>query len=307
MMNTQELRPLTLGRLLDRAFSCYRDHFILFVGIMAIPQVFIVGISLLTQRIQYSAFQVGINPRLQGKHFLFVLASAGLILFLMLLGYVFAYAAALGGTTFGVSEIYLGRQVTIRAAYGRMRGRVWVLLRVLIVISVSLTTPLLLAGLIMALMPLHLVPNPTLLLVILILLLVATVPWTVWMLLRYSLAIPALLLEGVSAREAIKRSAILTKGYLGQLFLIVLLMMLIGSVIATVFEGPFWIAIAVLAAKGNHLALWLGYPMAVAGGIGRAVSSPLLAIAIVLAYYDTRIKKEGFDLQVMMASLDNVE
>jgi len=38
-----------------------------------------------------------------------------------------------------------------------------------------------------------------------------------------------------------------------------------------------------------------------------ALASKLLAIAIVLAYYDTRIKKEGFDLQVMMASLDNAE
>ena len=35
-MATAELRPLSLGELLDRTFSYYRSHFWLFVGIMAI-------------------------------------------------------------------------------------------------------------------------------------------------------------------------------------------------------------------------------------------------------------------------------
>ena len=32
-MSTLDLRPLSIGELLDRTFSLYRRHFILFVGI----------------------------------------------------------------------------------------------------------------------------------------------------------------------------------------------------------------------------------------------------------------------------------
>jgi hypothetical protein len=33
------LRPLSLGELLDRTFALYRQHFALFVGITALPQL----------------------------------------------------------------------------------------------------------------------------------------------------------------------------------------------------------------------------------------------------------------------------
>jgi hypothetical protein len=302
MMNTKELRPLSLGELLDRIFSCYKEHFILFVGIMAIPQVFLVGVGLVSQGVQQSALHAGPNVPAQGQRLLVLLAGAGIFLLIMLLGYAFAYAAALGGTAFGISEIYLGRSVTIRAAYGKMRGRVWALLRVQFVIALMIFIPFFFAALAAVLLPVQ--RGPSLLFIGLILLLFAAVPWAVWMLLRYALAIPVLLLEGLSAPEALKRSVVLTKGYLGRIFLIALLATLIGSVVVSVFEGPFWVAMAILAAKGSRASLWLGYPMALAGGISRAVSSPLLTIGTVLAYYDARVRKEGFDLQLMMAALD---
>ena len=42
-MAATDLRPLSLGELLDRTFSYYRKHFLLFVGIMALPQALIVA------------------------------------------------------------------------------------------------------------------------------------------------------------------------------------------------------------------------------------------------------------------------
>ncbi len=47
--------------------------------------------------------------------------------------------------------------------------------------------------------------------------------------------------------------------------------------------------------------------MAVTGGVGGAISGPLLVIALALLYYDTRVRKEGFDLQLMMDSLDEAD
>ena len=50
-METAELRPLSLGELLDRTFSLYRNHFWVFVGIMAIPASFGIPVNL-TSRIR---------------------------------------------------------------------------------------------------------------------------------------------------------------------------------------------------------------------------------------------------------------
>ena len=45
-MSSADLRPLSLGELLDRTFTLYRNHFWLFVGIMAVPQLLILAIGL---------------------------------------------------------------------------------------------------------------------------------------------------------------------------------------------------------------------------------------------------------------------
>src|ERR1700691_4627115 len=45
-MATLDLRPLSLGELLDRTFTLYRGHFLLFLGISAIPHVFVLLIQL---------------------------------------------------------------------------------------------------------------------------------------------------------------------------------------------------------------------------------------------------------------------
>jgi hypothetical protein len=43
---------------------------------------------------------------------------------------------------------------------------------------------------------------------------------------------------------------------------------------------------------------------AVAGSIGNAVTGPIMIVALAVFYYDVRIRKEGLDLQMMVANLD---
>jgi len=48
----------------------------------------------------------------------------------------------------------------------------------------------------------------------------------------------------------------------------------------------------------------VGQAIASAGGfLSASLVGPLLTIALTLIYYDQRVRKEGFDLQLMMASL----
>jgi len=45
-MSTLDLRPLSIGELLDRTFSLYRRNFLLFVGIAALPQLLVLALQL---------------------------------------------------------------------------------------------------------------------------------------------------------------------------------------------------------------------------------------------------------------------
>src|SRR5437879_7188931 len=140
MPGATELRPLSLGELLDRTFTLYRNHFWLFVGIMALPQLVIVILSLLLQRFMSPFLAVpassGSPPapaemaRILGGFFFGALVG-GVV-------YYIVYAMALGATTFAVSDVYLGRPATVQSAYRNVRGRFWSLLGLIFLILLVL-------------------------------------------------------------------------------------------------------------------------------------------------------------------------
>ena len=302
-MTVTELRPLSLGELLDRTFSYYRSHFWVFVGIMAVPQVFLVGVDLLRQALTRPGSIVGVNSQRSEEQFLTLGVGVIVGVVIVVVAYAFAYAAALGATTFALSRLHLGQSATIRGAYQSMRGHVWRLLKLLALVWLWIFGPFVLVGVGVVAVPVAASGTRILAALLLVGLFVLAVPLAIWMALRYGVAVPALLLENLTARQALKRSALLTQGYKGRLFLIGFLMTLIAAVVALVFEGPLSVALAMLASKGGQISAWLLAAISVAGSLSRALSGPLLTIGIALAYYDLRVRKEGFDLQLMVAAL----
>src|SRR3989449_10924034 len=140
MPGATELRPLSLGELLDRTFTLYRNHFWLFVEIMPLPQLVIAILSLLLQRFMSPFLAVpascGSPPapaemaRILGGFFFGALVG-GVV-------YYIVYAMALGATTFAVSDVYLGRPATVLSAYRNVRGRFWSLLGLIFLILLVL-------------------------------------------------------------------------------------------------------------------------------------------------------------------------
>jgi hypothetical protein len=126
--------------------------------------------------------------------------------------------------------------------------------------------------------------------------------WILWSL-RYAVSIPALLLEKLGVLAALRRSVHLTRGRRWQMLVAIFLCTIIAYVGVIVFQGPFLMTM-MLSAQTGQLPEWLAYAFAMSGAIGGAITGPILLIALVLSYYDTRIRKEAFDLQFMMSSLD---
>lgn len=301
-MNLSELRPLSLGELLDRAFGSYRQHFWTFVGIMALPQVCAVAISLLQQGLAGPMSMPRPDTRTPA-----LASSAGELggSIVTLIVFLVVYSAALGATALAVSEFYLGRSITIGQAYRRLRGRVGKIIATILLQGLStgglVAVPLIAAALTIPLMAragLAVIGGLITVLVVMGLLVVAVI-----MMLRLAVAVPALVLENLTAAGALRRSFRLSKDYAGRIFLIALLMGMISLIAAMVFQFPFWVALALVAVRHGGVPFWLAAPMDVSAGIGAALSAPLLLIALALAYYDMRVRKEGFDLQLMMASL----
>jgi hypothetical protein len=267
-----DLRPLSLGEILDRTFSLYRKHFLLFVGISAIPQTLVLAVNLA----QTFFMKMPTVPRVPPAEQFQLTSPAGIVGFLIgaVLGVIVFFAAYLfsqGGTVYAVSELYLGRTTTIGAALGRVRGQLGSLLGVIILNGLA-------------------VMGATLLLII---------PG-IYVACRLITCVPVALLEDLGPRTSLERSFALTKDFAGRAFLIFFLYFMLVYAAALLFTFPFSIAMVISAARNpESMRIWLALTN-VGSFVAGVLVSPFLTIATAVFYYDLRVRKEAFDLQLMM-------
>ncbi len=175
-----------------------------------------------------------------------------------------------GATVFVVSESYLGRGITAGDALARATPFVW---------------PLILASLAMGI-------------VVLIGLLLFVVPGLIAVC-GLAVTVPALVVESLGPTAAMGRSWALTQGHrLRMLGLFVVIFILLVVPYLAVM-GVFGV-VAATVGGGSAMILLVGVVIA---AILQLLLSPLYQAALVIAYYDLRVRKEGFDLEVLASSL----
>jgi hypothetical protein len=273
-MSTLDLRPLSIGELLDRTFSLYRRNFLLFIGISAIPHLLVLGFQLTQLALTTSRVPIrpGVTPGFSTSGVLEVVALFALGMLIWGVAYLFSQ----GGTVFAVSELYLGRTTTIGQSLGRVRGELvslfFVVLFYLLIIGFSF--------------------------------LFLIIP-AIYMACRLCICIPSALLESLGPVDALQRSFKLTQDNVGRAFLILFLYGVIQYSAAFLFDMPFLIAIGMHAAAHDpSMVRTLTALMQVASFVASVLVTPILTIASSLFYFDLRVRKEAFDLQVMMNPLD---
>ena len=127
---------------------------------------------------------------------------------------------------------------------------------------------------------------------------IAAVVYGVFMWLRYSLAMPACVVEGLTAWEAIKRSIELSEGSRGRIFVLWLLIYAIRVGLGLLFAFP--IMMYSFKHPGQQLPLvYLAFAQVV-GFFSNTFIGPIYSTGLTLFYYDQRIRKEGFDIEWMM-------
>ena len=296
MADTQ-IHPMNLGEILDRTFGLYRNHFRLFVGIMALPAALAAIGGLVLQFFQEPLLQMRneapdvMSAEMVGMMLLLIVVSLA-----FLLVYWVLYSLALGATTCALAYVLKGGRISIREAYGSVGDRLLGLVFLPIVIFIFLLAAGLGAALVVALIgggasaisewigvPLIIIGS------------LGTLFFMFWLMLGYSVTVPALVIEEIGILESMKRSYDLMRGHRLRALLILVLMILIGYAANLILQAPLVVSTIVESMRGGSPALWLRSLGAVGAGIAGALTGPLLTVGLALLYFDVRVRKEPFD------------
>lgn len=307
-----DLRPLGLGELLDRTFTLYRNNFWLFCGIMALPEAVTVLANLvfsLMTRNSFRPFMTAPNPntppdpRVVFSQIGSIFGYASIITIVRLV----IYAAAVAATTLAVSAVYLGQRSTIRDAYRKIRARLGAVIGLFLLLGLIAVALLVVAetgaivGAVAAGAALSFI-SPVLRGLLAVILIFGAIAGAAWLLMRFSLALPVILLEDRGVIDSMARSGQLTQGHRGRIFLGLLIVVLITFAISAAITAPSSVLLVLTTLKGAFLPAWLVIAQSLSAGIAGTLTGPLLSIALALLYYDLRIRKEAFDLEAMLAA-----
>ncbi|GLW71626.1 hypothetical protein Kpho02_39250 [Kitasatospora phosalacinea] len=201
-----------------------------------------------------------------------------------------------------VSNGLLGRDTPLAEAWARVRGQLGRLIGLCLLLAA-----IGIGSLALAIVPLALLAFATDLPGLLALLLL-TVPPVIWLSIRLTLAVPALMLEKQPVLGALKRSWRLTRGAWWRIFGLTLVFRICLTVVATVLAGPGEIVAMVLGgtpgngAAGDGPAAISIAAVAVCGIVARTVTIPLEGALQTLIYADQRIRREALDLELAHAA-----
>ena len=209
---------------------------------------------------------------------------------------------ATGATVFAVYGLHLQRPATIGNSYRKVLGDwlkvIWAAILVFLLVLVLLVLGT--VGIVLVVVgPFTQFRQPAFIAVEVIVLFVLVFSWWIYLIARYALVIPSLVLDKTSVRGAFRRCRFLSKGTVRRIFLVVVLVTVLGYALAWVLQIPlimFW---------GRHAnpvfaRMWTD----VGQFFSRLLSGPISTIAVALIYIDQRIRKEAFDLQLMMDAIE---
>jgi hypothetical protein len=310
------LRPLGVGDILSGAFTLIRRNPLATLGIAAIIETISAVFTTTLNYIEQSrARTLVITPQTspnqmnhQIAHFfeVFIPVSVATIIII----FVF-YAVLTGMLTGALGRGMLGDKVTI--------GQAWGMARVLSIIGLTLLLLLIAIGMwipFWAILLVLLVTKATVGAVIFgIFGGIGTVLFMVFVFVRLTVAVPAVVLEAIGPVHAMRRSWQLVRGSWWRVFGISLLALLVVAVIGFALEIPFEAATFALG-LGNHglfnvsssssVATGPSLAALIVGAIGSIVAAtvtrPISAGVTVLLYADLRMRREGFDLALQQAA-----
>jgi hypothetical protein len=257
-----QLRPLSVGEVLDASFKIVRQSFGTLAGcvlVVALPLNIIN--TLIASSTRDNAFNLknGTTSDVStGTALAGVLLTTTLGLVLTTLATAACFRA--------VSGVYLGEKPTVGGSLQFAAGRVLPLIVLALLYGLGLIPAFILL----------VIPG-------------------IWLSVAWSLSYPALLSEGLRPAEALGRSFKLVQGRWWATFGALLVMYVIVAVISAILGA---ILGGVLISSSDSEAVAAVFYTLV-NTLSSLVTLPLLAAVLTVLYFDLRVRKEGFDLRLL--------
>lgn len=258
---TPQLRPLSVGEMLDAGFRLFRARFMTLILCVLVP---VVPLTIIATAVQASvdpnAFDLDSTETVDSGSALAGTLVAALIQFA-------AAALAIAACFKAISAAYLGEHAGVAESLRYAVGRLLPLLVAyfLVVIIVGL-------GLVALIIP------------------------GIWLAVKLSMAFPAVVFERTGPFAAIGRSWALTKGNWWRVFGTLLVVFLISFVLQIVLAA---VAGGLLAAGDSVSELAVAIVLTLVNLLALALTYPLWASVTSVVYYDLRVRNEAFDLQLL--------
>ena len=297
-----EIHPMGIGEILDRSFRLLRQHFMLFFIILMIPQgTFFLANKGMEVYVQGGA-QQGMNPGMVVGYAVAVLCAVVLMMIIQFW--------AQGALIYAVSETYLGHETSIGRSYGAMRSRLGRLLGTMFLMGFLIMLVPGLLGIVSAIFIPQLAAmglGGSTTGIVFAVLMLAGVVWFFHVLLNWLLVDKVVVLEGEGWRSALRRSKELMntrtepgfwKRPKNKAGLILILGFLIGVGIQLLFQTPGLITHWLMPTSTMMETI-----QQILNVVATSLATVFTAIAIILYYYDIRLRSEGFDLKMMAKHL----
>ena len=287
---TPTLQPMRFTEILDTTFSLYRKHFLLFLGIIT---VYFLG-SLVT----YS---------LEG--FLQDTALKDLVPNLVSIPFVLV---SMGGVIVATAAVFLDRHITSTGALKQTLPRFWHLLGGYLLWAAVLIIPFIVSLLFLTSFVIRGTSSISILFIPF-----AFAPFLIYFAVRWGFVFEVLLLEKTNVKNAFKRSSELVRDTWGRVFGVLVLILLLSVAIHYIFEISLGTIFILTKMAGGidfkELIQWsvmeedlsssnlIFYAvMTCTDLILKTLIFPIWVIGIVLLYFDLRIRKERFDIEVQV-------
>lgn len=263
---TGGLQPLSAGETLDRAINIYRQNATTLWTILAVVVIPIQVIELILRRVAVGdVVKIGNSFYKTGGG-----SSGGAVAYLIIaLLSLAAILIANGATVKAIGDAYLGHPADWRESLRYSSGRFWSLLGLAIVLTI-----LLIIGYVLIVIP------------------------GIYLTVIWSVAIPAMMMEGLPALGSMQRSNDLVKGRWWATFgrlLVALIIYVVAYLILAAIAGA-------IASGVSSFTVYL-IILAIFGAATSILFVPFVSAVLMVIYIDLRVRKEAFDLEMLAEHL----
>lgn len=272
------LQPITIKDILRQSAQLYKSNFLKFVGIILLikgPYLVLGDIV-----VHLTELLVPDLPYAPGAVLMFIR-----FLELLLIGPILAAPMIIA-----MSEGFLGRDIGIIEAYKRILKNSFPLFGTILLTGVIISAIFIGTAIMSSSMATSGSQSGSMLIMV-----GAVMACVLWI--RYGLIAQTVVLEGEGGFGAMKRSKHLVKGNFLKTFTVLVLVFIALSLIAGIVAVGIDKALSFLGEYASLLS---------AGGsnVVSVLLEPFRIVAITLLYFDFRVRKEGFDLEILAEELE---